>query len=138
VPAGHAIGRLGCFLAGCCYGSHCELPWAVTYTDPLAAARAGTPLNEPLHPVQLYEMGSELALAGFLSWWLLRKSRFTGQVSCFYLIGYAVLRFLYEFLRTDHRGTVGPVSTSQAIALAVVAVATPLLVLGWRRARTAG
>ena len=55
---GHGIGRLGCFFAGCCWGSACSLPWAVTFTDPRAHALTGVPLGVPLHPTQLYEAGA--------------------------------------------------------------------------------
>jgi phosphatidylglycerol:prolipoprotein diacylglycerol transferase len=50
VALGQAIGRIGCLLAGCCWGSHCTLPWAITYTDPVAAANVGTPLHVPSTP----------------------------------------------------------------------------------------
>ncbi|MCU0234677.1 MAG: prolipoprotein diacylglyceryl transferase, partial [Thermoanaerobaculales bacterium] len=52
---GHAIGRVGCLLAGCCWGARCDLPWALTYTSPVAAQRLGTPLHVPLHPYPVYE-----------------------------------------------------------------------------------
>ena len=45
VALGHAIGRLGCFAAGCCYGKPTTLPWGVTFTNPIAARISGTPLN---------------------------------------------------------------------------------------------
>ncbi len=47
---GQAIGRLGCLMAGCCWGAACDLPWAITYTDPVAAERLGTPLHQAVHP----------------------------------------------------------------------------------------
>ncbi|MFZ1614573.1 MAG: prolipoprotein diacylglyceryl transferase family protein, partial [Holophaga sp.] len=65
VPAmalGQAIGRLGCFAAGCCYGTECHLPWAVTFTNPDAHVFSGTPLLQALHPVQLYTFLVELAI----------------------------------------------------------------------------
>ena len=54
------IGRFGCLLAGCCYGRPSDVPWAITFTDPVAAANVGTPLGIPLHPTQLYDAGAEL------------------------------------------------------------------------------
>src|SRR5688572_31370960 len=56
---GHAIGRLGCFAAGCCWGSECDLPWAVTFRNPDANELTGVPLGIPLHPSQLYERSEE-------------------------------------------------------------------------------
>ncbi len=58
---GHAIGRIGCFAAGCCYGKETHHWWSVTFTNPLAAAITGTPLNKPLEPTQLFESAVELA-----------------------------------------------------------------------------
>src|SRR6267143_753721 len=55
IALGHVIGRFGCFFAGCCYGRPTSVPWAITFTNPYAAANVGTPLNIPLHPTQLYE-----------------------------------------------------------------------------------
>ena len=68
VALGHAIGRLGCFAAGCCWGKECHLPWAVTFKNPEANGLTGVPLNVPLHPAQLYESATEALLFGFLYW----------------------------------------------------------------------
>src|SRR5246127_2510588 len=59
IALGHAIGRLGCFAAGCCWGLSCDRSWAVTFTDPAAHDLVGVPLNPPLHPTQLYESISQ-------------------------------------------------------------------------------
>lgn len=130
VPVGHAFGRLACFMAGCCYGSACELPWAVTFTSEAAHARAGTPIGIPLHPVQLYEMSTEFILAGFLSFWLLRKKRYDGETGLLYLLLYGIVRFLFEFLRDDHRGGFGALSTSQTISLMILAITVPAFLYG--------
>src|SRR5213594_4617127 len=66
IALGHVIGRFGCLFAGCCYGKEAHVPWAITFTDPFAAANVGTPLNHPLHPTQLYEAGAELLILGVL------------------------------------------------------------------------
>jgi phosphatidylglycerol:prolipoprotein diacylglycerol transferase len=57
---GHSIGRLGCFAAGCCYGKPTDLPWGVTFNNPLAYELVKTPLGVHLHPTQLYESGFEV------------------------------------------------------------------------------
>src|SRR5580693_2363108 len=59
LPVGHAIGRMGCFFAGCCYGKPTTEPWGVIFTNPTAAQLAGTPLGVHLHPTQLYEASLE-------------------------------------------------------------------------------
>ena len=66
IALGHVIGRLGCLMAGCCYGRPTNVAWAITFTDPFAAANVGTPLNVPLHPTQVYEAGAELIILIFL------------------------------------------------------------------------
>jgi phosphatidylglycerol:prolipoprotein diacylglycerol transferase len=124
-PLAHGISRLGCLGAGCCYGAPTELPWAITFHDPLGAA----PLDVPLHPTQLYEAAGLFALAG-LTAWVERRQRFAGEVGLTWLGGYAVLRSLVELTRGDaDRGFLGPLSTSQAIS-AVVLLA--VLATGWR------
>ena len=62
IALGHVTGRLGCLAAGCCYGKPTDVPWAIIFTNPLAAANVGTPLGIPLHPTQLYEAGAELLI----------------------------------------------------------------------------
>jgi phosphatidylglycerol:prolipoprotein diacylglycerol transferase len=134
IALGHVIGRIGCFMAGCCYGTHCDRPWAVTFTDPLAAANVGTPLGVPLHPVQLYEAGTELViLLGLLAFE--RKGRaFPGRTFGVYLLLYAISRFVLEFFRGDDRGVVlGVLSTSQFISLILVPVSLVLLIVLSRR-----
>src|SRR5512140_3892683 len=66
IALGHVVGRFGCFFAGCCWGKPTNVPWAITFTNPFAAANVGTPLNVPLHPTQLYEAGAEFLILVFL------------------------------------------------------------------------
>lgn len=127
IPLGQAIGRIGCFSAGCCWGNHSELPWAVTFSNTYAHALIGVPLHEPLHPVQLYESISWLFLYLIL-WAALRKKIFPvpGQLLCVYLVSFGIIRFILEFFRGDlERGIYlnGMISTSQSISLLVVPAA---------------
>ncbi|MBV9342194.1 MAG: prolipoprotein diacylglyceryl transferase [Acidobacteria bacterium] len=119
---GHAIGRVGCFAAGCCWGKPTHHFWGVTFTNPLAAQLVGTPLNQALEPTQLFESAVELGIFFLLSWMLVRK-KFDGQVFGAYLFLYGVARFFLEFLRDDPgRGSVlgGAMSGTQLIAIALV------------------
>jgi phosphatidylglycerol:prolipoprotein diacylglycerol transferase len=118
VAIGQAIGRLGCFCAGCCYGRPAEVPWAVTFHDSYAARTVGTPLDTPLHPTQLYEAAACLFIF-FVLLRMARRKRFDGQVTLAYVLLYSMARFAIEFYRGDAvRGTVfGWLSTSQFIAL---------------------
>ncbi len=109
IPLGHALARVGCFLAGCCYGK--AVSWGVVF-----------PVLEdgvPRHPTQLYEAAGCLAL--FAVFWALRDRprRYEGQLLVGYVAAYAVMRFGLEFLRGDDRG-VSPflgLSPSQGVAL---------------------
>lgn len=100
VALGQAIGRLGCFAAGCCYGTTCSHPWGVTFTDPDAYLLSGTPLDHPIHPVQLYNSLSNLAILGILL--LVRKHRrFPAQVFSAYFVLEGLGRFTLEAFRGD-------------------------------------
>jgi phosphatidylglycerol:prolipoprotein diacylglycerol transferase len=139
IALGQVIGRVGCFMAGCCYGTHCDRPWAVTFTSPLAAQNVGTPLGIPLHPVQLYEAGAVLLILGVLLA-IERKGRaFPGRTFWVYVLLYAMARFVIELFRDDSRGTVFTLlSTSQFISLALVPLSlVMLIVLSRRRADAA-
>ncbi len=132
VVVGQAVGRLGCFSAGCCFGRPATVPWAVTFRDEYAARAVGVPLDVALHPTQLYESIACFAIFAFLLWLAPRK-RFHGQVLVAYLAIYATVRFTIEFFRGDSvRGSVfgGWLSTSQFIAVLVMAavlLVTPYL-----------
>jgi len=95
-PIAHGLSRLGCFLAGCCYGAHYTGPTAVVFTDPRSAA----PLNTPMHPTQLYEAFFLFAL-GIAVNILYRYKRFHGQVMLVYLVCYAIGRSVIEEFRGD-------------------------------------
>ena len=97
---GHAIGRVGCFAAGCCFGKPTSHFWGVTFTNPLANSISDTPLGIPLQPTQLFESAVELANFFILAWMLKRK-KFDGQVFAAYLILYGIARFFLEFIRND-------------------------------------
>ena len=132
VITGQAIGRLGCFAAGCCWGKPAQVPWAVTFTDVYSARAVGTPLDTPLHPSQIYESVAAFLILAFLLWLAPRK-KFHGQVMLAYIALYSATRFVLEFWRGDpDRGTWfnGALSTSQLIGIVLilgVAVLVPRL-----------
>lgn len=139
LPLGHAVSRLGCFFAGCCYGTPTDLPWGVTYTDSLTDAPHGV----PLHPTQLYAVAYLVAIGALCNYFYSRK-QFHGQVMLLYLLCYAVMRSLNEILRGDAaRGyfleqVLGQtLSTSQGLSLIVAATALGVFLWGARRARRA-
>ena len=129
VAIGQAIGRLGCFSAGCCWGRATSVPWAVTFTDVYAARQVGTPIDTALHPSQLYESFVVFLVFLFLLWLAPRK-RFHGAVTLAYVALYSVARFVLEFWRGDaERGTWfgHTLSTSQLIAIALLLAAAVAL-----------
>jgi phosphatidylglycerol:prolipoprotein diacylglycerol transferase len=118
---GHAIGRVGCFAAGCCWGKPTTHFWGVTFTNPLARDLVGTPLNRALEPTQLIESAVELANF-FILMWMFKRKKFDGQVFAAYLILYGVARYFIEFLRDDPgRGSfLGIMTGTQAISIGLV------------------
>ncbi len=123
IALGHAIGRLGCFSAGCCYGLECHLPWAVTFTNPAAHERSGTPLGTPLHPTQLYESLGEFLIFALL-YRRFQKPHAPGTIIGLYLMLYSALRFLVEFLRVHDQANPfgGALNTSQWLSMAIFAM----------------
>jgi len=119
---GHAIGRVGCFAAGCCYGKPTQHFWGVTFTSPIANLNSYTPLGVPLEPTQLFEAAVELANF-FILMWLFKRKKFDGQVLAAFLICYGVARYFLEFIRDDPgRGSVfgGIMTGTQLISIGLV------------------
>jgi phosphatidylglycerol:prolipoprotein diacylglycerol transferase len=121
-------------MAGCCYGRQTDVPWAITFTNPAATLNAGTPLNVPLHPTQLYDAGAELLILGILLFTERRGRPFAGRTFWLYMALYAVSRYIIENYRGDDRGMIFQFSTSQFVALLIVPVS--LVMLWWLRSRT--
>jgi phosphatidylglycerol---prolipoprotein diacylglyceryl transferase len=137
IALGHAVGRFGCLAAGCCYGKPTTVPWAVTFTNPLAAANVGTPLNVPLHPTQIYESAAEALILLVLLATEKKGRAYPGRTFWLYMLMYAVSRFIIEFYRGDERGLVfGAVSTSQFISIVLVPLSVVMLVWLSRRPET--
>jgi phosphatidylglycerol:prolipoprotein diacylglycerol transferase len=92
VAVGVAIGRVACFVGGCCFGTPTELPWGVCF------AQSGDSL--PRHPTQLYEAAFHLSMAGIL-FVLQQRGMFRGQLIKLYILAYLGYRFLTEFIRPE-------------------------------------
>lgn len=124
IPAlalGHAIGRLGCFFAGCCFGSTCELPWAIHLYGVWR------------HPVQLYEAFSLFALFLIFHVKVLKNQKII--LWPYYFISYGLVRIVMEVFRGDKiRGvyTFG-LSTSQIVSIVMIGASIIYLVLMRRR-----
>ena len=125
VPLGHAIGRVGCFLGGCCYGIEYDGPLSCTYHINIG----NTPLGVPLFPVQLAEAFLLLCLFSVLLFLYIKKRDLGIQVLT-YGFAYCLLRFSLEFLRGDkERGALLGISTSQFISLVFAFVLIAILLV---------
>jgi phosphatidylglycerol---prolipoprotein diacylglyceryl transferase len=125
VALAQSVGRLGCFSAGCDYGTRTSSFLGVVFTNPYSHEVTGVPLNTRIHPTQLYESLATLVIGGLLLWRYRHKKR-DGEIFLLYLALYAVARFSLEFLRGDEdRGFVFHhlLSTSQFIAILALVVA---------------
>jgi phosphatidylglycerol:prolipoprotein diacylglycerol transferase len=127
IALGHVIGRLGCLLAGCCYGRPTSMPWGITFSNPVSAANVGTPLGIPLHPTQLYDAGAELLILLILLVTERRGRAFPGRTFWLYMLLYGISRFVIEFYRGDDRGMMWGLSTSQIVSAVAVPVALVML-----------
>jgi phosphatidylglycerol:prolipoprotein diacylglycerol transferase len=139
VPLGLAFGRMGCLMAGCCFGSVCHLPWAMSFPSGSAASEAQfhehlLPSSHmwslPVHPTQVYESAASLAISAVCMLVVLPRKRYDGQVFASFLVLYAAARFAIEFLRRDARGGLLGLSTSQLLGIALVGVG--LAIHFWR------
>lgn len=111
-----AIGRIGCFMAGCCYGHATSLPWGVKFTNPNTLA----PMGIFIHPTQLYHFFANITIFFLLYYFLRKKRTFTGQIFCLYLCLYPIGRFLIEFFRGDSRTfLIGPINLTQVISIVI-------------------
>lgn len=119
IAAGHVLGRLGCFAAGCCFGVVCDRPWAITFHNPEAHDLVGVPLGIPLHPTQLYEALTELLIFGIL-YWHIRRPHAAGETFGLYLVLYSVARFAVEFFRFHEQALHFGLSLTQWISLATL------------------
>jgi phosphatidylglycerol---prolipoprotein diacylglyceryl transferase len=132
VPLGLAFGRMGCLLAGCCFGAECDLPWALSFPPRSPASEqqfkahvlgSMAAWSHPVHPTQIYESAASLGIAAVCLFLVQPRKRYDGQVFAAFLALYAVARFLLEILRRDDRGALLGLSTSQLIGAALVVAA---------------
>lgn len=131
IALGHAFGRIGCLMTGCCFGKECSAPWAITFptgheTHPVGQAAI------PVHPTQIYEALLNFGLYLFLAW-LYRRKKFNGQIFATYLLCYAALRSFVEVFRADYKPSEyffnGHVSPGQFVSIGIV---TAAVILFWR------
>ncbi|HEY3594296.1 MAG TPA: prolipoprotein diacylglyceryl transferase [Polyangiaceae bacterium] len=135
VPLGLAFGRMGCLLAGCCFGERTESTLGLAFPPYSPASEGQFKAGEltsmhlwsfPVHPTQIYESAASLAIAAFCLLYVHPRKRYDGQVFLCFVVLYAAARFLLEILRRDDRGGFWGLSTSQLIGVALVMAAVAL------------
>ena len=120
IAMGQAIGRIGCFMSGCCYGKPTWVFWAVKFPQ----------LDQLRHPTQIYESAATFIVFLLLMRFRKHKSR-DGQTIWLYAVMYASLRFGLEFLRGDNPQVLMGLTLSQVIGVLVLIAAVPLGFLVW-------
>lgn len=109
MPMGQALGRIGCFLNGCCWGKTCNIQaFSVLSPDK----------THPLHPVQIYESILSIILLVILQL-LYRKNLKSGLIALAYLCGYSFIRFCMEFFRGDHEIVFASMTGWQLLCLSI-------------------
>lgn len=135
IPLGLAWGRMGCLLAGCCFGAQTDSVLGIVFPKGSPASRSqwkdhllDTYRHEslPVHPTQLYEAVGALIIAAIAYFVIRPRKQFDGQVFVVSMIMYAVVRFMLEFIRRDERGGLIGLSTSQLVAIGIVAACSYL------------
>ncbi|MEP6663244.1 MAG: prolipoprotein diacylglyceryl transferase family protein, partial [Verrucomicrobiota bacterium] len=126
---GHALGRIGCLMTGCCYGKECSAPWAIRFPVGHATHPSGSP-GIPVHPTQVYEALLNFGLY-FLLAWFYRRKKFDGQILAIYLLCYALVRSFVEHFRADYKPADyffnGMISPGQLISIGIFAAGLVLL-----------
>jgi len=129
VALAQGFGRIGCFLAGCCYGLETSSRFGIVFPSDSFA-----PSGVSLIPTQLISSALDFILFAILIFFAERKKA-EGQVAALYLILYSAGRFLLEFLRGDLiRGSVGLITTSQFISIWMFIIGIGMLILLYRKA----
>ena len=116
-PIGYAVGRIGCFLNGCCHGIPTNLPWGVSFPE----GAPPTPAGVRVHPTELYSSLASLVIFALLMWVIGPRFKREGPLMFAYAILAGIERFLVEFIRTNPPVALG-LTQQQWIAIAMVVV----------------
>ena len=131
---GIGIGRMGCFLNGCCFGLPTDLPWGMVFPHGTPAGSVFPGVH--VHPTQLYAFLYEVSLFFTLLWAEKRFRTYNGFTFSRFLIGYGILRFVNELIRWHEEGlrfihfaNGGFITVSQIISLTMIATGIVLFLL---------
>jgi phosphatidylglycerol:prolipoprotein diacylglycerol transferase len=142
VPLGLAFGRMGCLLAGCCFGVRTDAPWGLSFPPRSPASESQYKLHLlstmslpslHVHPTQIYESAASLAISAICMLVVHPRKRYDGQVFVSFVALYAAARFVIEFWRDDDRGGFAHLSTSQLLGIALLGAALAVHVVRGRR-----
>lgn len=133
ISIAQGFGRIGCFLAGCCYGKETDSVFSVVFPEGGQA-----PAGVALIPVQIYSAIGNFVIAVILIVFadiVFKKSKksLPGDIASMYMVLYGIGRFGIEFFRNDYRGAIGFLSTSQFISIFIVAIGIALYVVKHKR-----
>ena len=163
MPIGHAIGRIGCFSAGCCYGHHTDSflgvffpQGSIPYNDEVMKGVINVDAGHSLmiHPTQLYE-ALGVSIIFLILWSFRNRKRFHGQIGLMYMVLYSIERSIVEIFRGDGirkhlfefspdsltsflglpKGSPILLSTSQFISLIIIVVSTGFLIYLSKKAK---
>lgn len=127
VAIAQGFGRIGCFLAGCCYGRETDSFVGITFKNSNYA-----PNNVSLIPTQLFSSAGCFLMAAVLFFYA-RKQRIDGRTGALYLIFYSIGRSVIEIFRNDFRGEIGVLSTSQFISIFILLSGIVMFIQPWNR-----
>ena len=127
VAIAQGFGRIGCFLAGCCYGRETDSFVGITFKNSNYA-----PNNVSLIPTQLFSSAGCFLMAAVLFFYA-RKQRIDGRPGALYLIFYSIGRSVIEIFRNDFRGEIGVLSTSQFISIFILLSGIVMFIQPWNR-----
>ncbi len=129
---GLSIGRVGCYLAGCCFGKHTNSFLGIVFPHNSPAHKKHLELYPdimdhryhalPVFPTQLFEAIAVMLIFFYLLFYLRKRVKYTGQMFIQFMVLYSIVRFIIEFFRDDDRGIFGFFSTSQWIGIVIVIV----------------
>lgn len=129
------VGRIGCILAGCCYGTPTDLPWGMAWTNPNSDGFADTTLaGVHVHPTQIYELLWDLMVFALI-WNMRHRVKRPGAIYLIYISAYSIGRFIISFWRENEEAFLG-LQQAQVVSLAVLIIAVGLLVYLYRKPPT--
>lgn len=125
---GFAISRIGCLMAGCCFGNSTALPWALIFHHPLSIA----PVNVPLHPTQIYSFAADFLIFLYL---FRKRAAYDGQIALHYFVLASASRLFIDLFRASNFSTTALILFILSIIILIVKTARVNLIGGTMKLR---